>query len=152
MEVNIGVENLKEVPNSPGTVYKLTSENLKRLGSISVPKRRTNLETNELGWSTFNDKVAVLKAIELLLSKSKRIETEAEITNEKRINPLVSSIHNRSEYLASLKNKHASLAKSIEDEKKLLEDMKNERTKVINEYKKSLSNLDARIKEARQYD
>lgn len=137
---------LDEVPNITVDYDKYISD-LKKIDNVSIPKRKINPANNTLGWSNYSDKIAVMKSIELLLSRYK-----GDYDKTFECEPLIKKHQSRAEYLESIKAREAELDAMIEDEKSFLEQLNAERSKIQNENTISLSNLDYRIKESKEFD
>ena len=118
---------------------------LRELGIAALPPRTPNDQDQSLGWQTTEDQYKVLKVIEHLLNKSKRIEQDLTIKNDNVLNPLQATTKQQISRIEQLKMQEMELDQQIKQAKKQLSDKKKERKQLKANYDKELKELDAML-------
>lgn len=129
----------------PKTTATIISSDLRDLGISALPERRPNTIDQGLGWQTMDDQFKVLKTIEFLLTKSKKIENDMNAQNDNFIDPLSSKTKQQESRIKQLNEKEESLDEQIKEAKRQLAKKKAERETLKNKYAKELSDLDQQI-------
>ena len=122
------------------------TKELRELGIAALPQRTPNDKDQSLGWQTIEDQYQVLKTIEHLLNKSKRIENDITIKNDNILDPMAATTKQQLLRIEQLKQQEAELNEQIKEAKKQLNDKKIERKTLQSNYKKELQELDQKLK------
>ena len=118
---------------------------LKELGIAALPQRTPNSIDQSLGWQTIEDQYKVLKTIEHLLNKSKRIESDVITKNDNVLDPMSATTKQQETRIEQLRLQESQLNEQIKLAKKELASKKQERKDLQTRYAKELKELDQMI-------
>ena len=121
------------------------TKELRELGIAALPQRTPNNQDQGLGWQTIEDQYKVLKTIEHLLTKYKRIENDITVKNDNVLDPMAATTKQQLARIEQLKQQDAELNEKIKEAKKQLGDKKNERKALQSQYQKELKELDKKL-------
>jgi chromosome segregation ATPase len=123
--------------------YDQVVQELYKLGVAGLPP--VDRRNPEKSWRSVTEQFNVLKTIEFLVSRRKRILADASRTSENRVDPLSSQTKNQQKALELLKRQSEELDGEIEQAKQRLQGCKAQREEQRQTHAKELKEIDRRI-------
>jgi regulator of replication initiation timing len=123
--------------------YDEVVQELYKLGVAGLP--HVDRRRADRSWKTHTEQFGVLKTIEFLVSRRKRILSDAARMSENRVDPLSSQTKNQQKTVEMLVEQNVALDEEIAEVKQRLESCKAQREQQKQEQAKELRDREERI-------